>query len=543
MKDQKNGLQLFLILCILATFTYVYVVELKIYDLFAFSTWGLSAEICKNARLPIKPYSYSGIEWSWVDHPNTYSELFYPHVFVAMISMVSRISAENLTLAMLLAYVLVFYLLFKKIFKFTVRDAHSRRIETISIILYTSIMILRNINYPGFAFFYISFGILMAWYTILMILYERGHNRVGSLVTLLLFIISANYSYYTSIFLLILIASSCYLFLISPLSKLLQDTLLLRRRDILISVSITALALLLLLNPLVQALRGGNKDLVAVISNAIRNFILLGIRGTGESSAYFTIHRSLLGQISSFIVRTSIIALFVMFIAFIIIKIVKPRTINHPLHGIGLTISLVLISPILTATYSFFEQPVLHTYALNVSGVMAAFYATCIANIIKLKNNSISRIVRILAIILTLSLLLSLTLSLLDSYVINVNPVLPKNFYEDSRDVADFIATYVSTQDNVFVASVRAFVAQLYFRSVFTNTTASFKYYPSEWVGTVGINSITYINDCRGTTCFYVLQYPQWPWETPSHTVFPTLLKVSLGLVYNDGKMVLIKVQ
>ncbi|MEM2613271.1 MAG: hypothetical protein QXO15_03475 [Nitrososphaerota archaeon] len=260
---------------------------------------------------------------------------------------------------------------------------------------------------------------------------------------------------------------------------------------------------------------------------------ILRISVIGEKSVVYEEPLNMLGQISSYITRITTITFAIMFIAFMILRIFKPEIIYKPVYGVSLVMSLVLISPILIVTYNMFEQPVLHTYVLTILGVVIAFYATCISFIIKLKHNRLLfNTIKAIAIILTILMSISISTSVINSYIVNVNPVLPRDFHKDAQNLANFIAVYVKTQSSIFVVSSNVFIAQLYFRTVFTNTTMSFKYYP------LRVGSDDYVCNLQGASCFYALQYPQGIWNNASHT--RNIIDKSLGLTYNDGKFMLI---
>lgn len=530
----KVNIWLFLLFCILSSLIHIYVVDFAIYDLFTFSTWGLSIEIYKNARLLMRPYSVAGTEWKWAAHPNVYSELFCPHLFSAMIYIVSEVPPEDLSWVMIVAYILVFYLILKNLFKNIVHNC-PQHIEMIIMSLYILNMIVRNINYPGFSFFYISYGMLMFWYLFLTIVIIGKNYHRSDLFVMLLFIISANYSYYTSIFMFSLLSLLTYLFLELPISKLLHDNFSSKRKSIFKTVSVVSIALLFLFNPIIHVLSGHNKDIAGLLLDAIKNIISVSVMGE-KSIIYSEQYFGMLDQISSFIIRITTMAFVIMFIIIVVLKIFKPEIIYRPLYGVSLVICLTFISPIPIAIYSIFGQRVLHTYMLTISGLMISFYATCMSFILKLKSKrSLPNAIKAIAIILSILMSISLLTSLINSYIINVNRTLPRGFHKDAQNLANFIATYIQTQNDVFVFSNNAFIAQLYFRTVFTNTTTSFNYFPFE------IDPNNYIHFYRGALCFYALQYPRGIECTAfcSHEV----IDKSLGLMYNDGRFILINLR
>lgn len=530
-----SSIWLFFIFCTFSLFLYIYVVELAIYDLFTFSTWGLSIEIYKSGRLIMKPYSIAGTEWRWADHPNTYSGLFYPHICIISIYLLTRISFEYLSMVMVISYILVFYLIFKKFLKNIIYNC-PRYIEIVIIGLYMLNIIVRNINYPGFSFFYISYGMLMFWYLFLTILFLKEKYYRITFFIILLFIIGTNYSYYTSIFIFFLLSLLMYLFLTIKFFKLLDDNYSRNARFIFISVSMVSITLLLLFNPLILHLHGNIKSIKDLIFDIITTILITS--GSAESRRTFVYNEQFFGvinQICSSIIRMTTITFITIFIIMLIFKILKPEIILQPFYGVSLVISLILISPLLTATYTAFGQRVLHTYMLTISSVFISFYVTCMTFALKLMKRKLSRFIKATAIVLTMLMTISLLISLMNSYVININPVLPKNFHKDARNLANFIAIYVQAQNDIFISSNNAFAAQLYFRTVFTNTTTYFKYFPSE------IDSISYNYSCYGTLCFYALHHS---WKIMSTSLYSyNIINKSLSLIYDDGRFILINLK
>jgi len=531
---------LFFLLSVLMLFAYFYVIELATYDLFSFSTWGLIFEIIKNGHLLMKPYSSAGVEWRWADHPNTYSKLFYPHMFGAIFYTISELPIVSLSLMMSLVYLLVFHLLLKNFLQgITGRDI-PQHIELILINVYILIMFIRNIHYPGFSFYYISYGMLMFFYWLLVLTLGNQSKYYHNihLFMIIMFIVSSNFSYYTSSLILILVSLLSYLLLKLPYFEILRDDWL-HKRYIFRSSFIIASLLLFALNPIIEALYGkGNKDIIGLILDSIKAILTISIIGgkSAEQVISVTHVTSLLSQLSSLVLKITTIALSLVFVALLILKILRPEVLPRSLNGVSLAISSALISPILVVIYKMFSQPVVHTYMLVFSSIMMSYFATCISFKMELKHHLLSTSIRVVTITLTFLLLISLVTLFINSHIISIDPIYPRDFHKDAQHLVNYIVTYVSMQNDIAIVSYNAFSAQLYFKSVFNNVTTSFKYYPFE----VSPNDIA--KNCRGgNVCFYALQYPHGIYNT----IFDThnIVNKSLGLVFNDGKFILVYVR
>jgi len=531
---------LFFLFSILMLFAYFYVVELATYDLFSFSTWGLIFEIIKNGHLLMKPYSSAGVEWRWADHPNTYSKLFYPHIFGAIFYTISELPIESLSLMMSLVYLLVFYTLLKNFLQgITGRDI-PQYIELTLINIYILIMFIRNIHYPGYSFYYISYGMLMFFYWLLVLTLgdkSKYYHNIH-LFMIIMFIVSSNFSYYTSGLIIILVSLSSYLFLKLPYFKILHDNWL-RKRYIFWTSFIIASLLLFALNPIIEALYGkGNKDIIGMILDSIKAILTISLIGgkSAEQVISMTHITSLLSQISSLVLKTTTIALSLVFVALLILKILRPEVLPRSLNGVSLAISSGLVSPVIAVIYNIFSQPVVHTYMLVFSSIIGSYFATCISFKMELKHRLLSISIRVVTITLTFLLLISSVTLFINSHIINIDTIYPRNFHKDAQNLVNYIVTYVSTENDVAIVSYNAFSAQLYFKSVFNNITTGFKYYPFD----DSPNNIA--KNCRGgNTCFYALQYPYGIYNT----IFVThsIVNKSLGLVFKDGKFILVYVR
>jgi len=520
-------------------FAYLYIVELAAYDLFSFSTWGLSFEIIKNEHLLVKPYSGAGVEWRWAAHPNTYSKLFYPHLFGAIFYTISGVSIEKLSLTMIPVYVLIFYLLLRNLLQGIIGRRSPQYIELMLISLYVMIMTLRSIHYPGFSFYYISYGMLMFFYWLLILTSDnesKNHRHIHMLVIALL-IISANYSYYTSTFIIMLISFSCYLLLRLPYVKSLHDSWL-HKKSIFETSFVIASALLFIFNPIVEVLYDkGNRNITSLILDSFKAILtatLIG-RESVEQVISVTYVTSLLSQVSSLIIKITTITLSLIFSMFLILKILRPEVLPRPLNGVSLAISSAFVSPIVVIIYNAFSQPVVHTYMLVFSTMMMSYFATCISFTMELRYRLLSIAIRVITTILSFLLLISLVTLFVNSHIINVDPIYPRDFHKDARELVSYIVTYVSTQDDVAIVSYNAFTAQLYFKAVLCNVTTDFKYYPFE------ASPDDIVRNCRGgDICFYALQYPQGIYSTISDTY--NIVNRSLGSMFNDGRFILVNV-
>lgn len=520
-------------------FAYLYIVELAAYDLFSFSTWGLSFEIIKNEHLLVKPYSGAGVEWRWAAHPNIYSKLFHPHLFSAIFYTISRVPIESLSLIMIFIYVLIFYLLLKNLLQGIIGRSSPQYVELTLISLYVSIMTIRNIHYPGFSFYYISYGMLMFFYWLLILTLdnESKYHRHTHILAIALFIISANYSYYTSVLIITLVSFSCYLLLKLPYVKALQDGWL-HKKFIFESSFVIASALLFIFNPIIEVLYDrGNRNIASLILDSFKAILTATLIGKerAEQVISVTYVTSLLDQVSSFVIKITTIALSLIFIAFLVLKILRQEVLPRPLNGVSLAISSALVSPIVVVIYDAFSQPVVHTYMLVFSSIMMSYFATCISFTMKIRYRLLSTAIRVITTTLSLLLLISLVILFVNSHIINVDPIYPRDFHKDAQRLVSYIVTYVSTQDDVAIVSYNAFTAQLYFKAVLCNVTTDFKYYPFE------ASPDDIVRNCRGgDICFYALQYPQGIYSTISDTY--NIVNRSLGSMFNDGRFILVNV-
>ena len=208
-----------LIIIVFATIYYgiVRTIFFTQFDHFAYTSWGLAIEINRYSRLTLNHYDDCGI--SWCNHPLNYQYLFYPHVLLSIISQIANIPIEYSSLIIISLFTILTYM--------TLRHLDSllcmgKMCECVTIYPYITLYVLFMVSsqrgYPSFAFYYISIGIIAFWFTLYLLLRHltnASQDKRAFMALTLMFIITSNWSYYTSTFLIGVFAASIYILPVS----------------------------------------------------------------------------------------------------------------------------------------------------------------------------------------------------------------------------------------------------------------------------------------------------------------------------------------
>ncbi len=551
-----------LIIIVFATIYYgiVRTIFFTQFDHFAYTSWGLAIEINRYSRLTLNHYDDCGI--SWCNHPLNYQYLFYPHVLLSIISQIANIPIEYSSLIIISLFTILTYMTLRHL-AFLLCMGKMCECVTIYpyITLYVLFMVSSQRGYPSFAFYYISIGIIAFWFTLYLLLRHltnASQDKRAFMALTLMFIITSNWSYYTSTFLIGVFAASIYILLyvakifISNLFGSREvDVIFREKTPYILVVSGFSLGLLLYFNPIVTSLVMPLRDPLQVLQRVFESILESFI----SRRAYSPIEiRDPIYQILSHISKLSSLLLISLFLLSLLTLFLKKRHV-----GVNIVIVVVIIGSLLlsqvpfAAVYLIMGMPTLHSYPMSIALIITIFSSIVWLNALLRMLRGVLNMSPIVAKVLGFFLVLLAILPTLSSFylsliydVVNVNPVSPRSLLANAQYVTRYVAMF-SSHDSSYASDGRI-IAQLYYELAKLNKVTETTYYQFG----KELGDFNY-SDCTTRNCFYILAYMwkyvsfrggsrQWEYHPPLGNLFDSIISESLGKSYDDGMFIVINI-
>jgi len=462
-----------------------------------------------------------------------------------MIRIIIDLPYEYYSYVITFLFVVVFYL---------VLSAFSD--QKILIAFATLSLLLLHRGYPSFSFFYISFGLLMFWYVLYILIRGtilKDTSISTDIILIILFTLASNWSYYSSTYLIF--SYSLFISIIIVLSKRLpfihQNQIgiltIQNTKSLVLVTSIISAGFLFLLNPIVQTLKFGHIDIGSTLLNLIQKIIERIIQEQRPIPGFYVVRS--LDVLSRILERVSITSTFIFVFFFIITYVLRKKVSCDMLLGREFLIALISIIALSFVQLSFatiYELrglPQLHLYPYNI---IRAITITSIGTpliLVKCYDSRKERIIRFLSIILaTLVILAPLYASVTD--LIYGNPSTPKELYNEVIGAINFATRYA--KNDVFFVSELRIATLMYYKS--TELGISTKIVHSLFTS----NPLNYNDNCViKDNCIYTLiysfsEYPikggrSWGLMPPLGETLYIMLS-SNSLIYNDGYSILMLV-
>ncbi|MGC9106845.1 MAG: hypothetical protein ACP5IE_01455 [Infirmifilum sp.] len=556
-----NRIKTTLLVTIVFATTYFGVVRtifLTQFDYFAYSSWGLAIEINRYFRLPLNHYVDCGI--SWCNHPLNYQYLFYPHVLLSIISQIATIPVEYSSLIIILLFTILTYMTLRQLtfLLFTSKMAEGITIYPY-ILLYVLFVVSSLSGYPSFAFYYISIGMVTFWFILYLILRQLTNplqDKKAYMALILMFIITSNWSYYTSTFLIGLFAASMYILLyvakifISVLFGSREIDVIFRgKTPYILIVSVISLGLLLYFNPIVTSLVMPPYDPLQALQRVFENIL----ESVVSQRAYSIIEiGDPIYPILSHISRLSSLLLVSLFLLSLLTLSLKKRHVGVNIVIVVMIIGSLLLSEIPFATvYLIMGMPTLHSYSMSIALIIIMFssivWLDALLKMLRGVLNISPKLVKVLGFLLVLLAILPTLSTFYRTLIydeVSVNPVSPKFFHANAQHVTRYVAMF-SSHDSSYASDGRT-IAQLYYELAKLNKVTKITYNQFNKV----LGNFSY-SDCTSRNCFYILAYmwkyvpfrggsQLWEYQPPLGNLFDFMTSKSLGKIYDDGMFIVI---
>ncbi len=418
------------------------------YDYFVYSSW-INAKAVETKQ-DINLLKDMPKPLCWVHHPILYQDLFIPYYSLALVTIVSQIRFIDLSLVLTLLYVLIFYIIMLKITK------GNTVISFIGILM----LVTLHAEYPTYAVFYISLGLVYMFINIYILLLISAKTKVtiSEFIISLILIITFNFSYYSAAFLYmsvtLFIVVSCVLRSLVIRQQICNYTYL-------FSLFIFSLVVFVIANPGVYYYYPKAFDLADAFFRFLYFLLQRPISDSSDFTSllhpvYYDVYRILL-----IFPRVSVVVILVTFLYFI----VRHRYV----HYIIADNYFYIIASFLFATIPFaiiylsVGFPSLHLYPLTFIGIplLVAYIIVFFHRIVR----SSHRLVLILILCYIFILIPPLFKIIIKTFLPYVDPIHPTFIYRYSTNAIYFLSTFLSNDKIVIFtdAKLAAFAYYLLF--------------------------------------------------------------------------------